>query len=82
MREHLIKTGADEVKEPDTMTRTPHLHQWCRSTSGVLMQLTNGTVQVCNLTIYCTDCNNSFTKKKLDDLVFQSLTDDRMHQHL
>lgn len=51
MREHLIKTGADEVKEPDTMTRTPHLHQWCRSTSGVLMQLTNGTVQVCNLTI-------------------------------
>ncbi|XP_045470842.1 serine/threonine-protein kinase polo [Harmonia axyridis] len=46
MREHLIKTGADEVKEADTMTRTPHLQQWCRSTSGVLMQLTNGTVQM------------------------------------
>ncbi|KAK9879563.1 hypothetical protein WA026_006632 [Henosepilachna vigintioctopunctata] len=46
MREHLMKTGANEVKEADTMSRTPHLHQWCRSTSGVLMQLTNGTVQM------------------------------------
>ncbi|KAJ8940046.1 hypothetical protein NQ314_010878 [Rhamnusium bicolor] len=46
MREHLIKTGASVVKEIDSMSRTPHLHQWCRSTSGVLMQLNNGTVQV------------------------------------
>ncbi|XP_018561327.1 serine/threonine-protein kinase polo [Anoplophora glabripennis] len=46
MREHLIKTGASVVKEVDSMSRTPHLHQWCRSTSGVLMQLNNGTVQM------------------------------------
>ncbi|CAH1175976.1 unnamed protein product [Phaedon cochleariae] len=46
MREHLLKTGASVVKEIDSMSRTPHLHQWCRSTSGVLMQLNNGTVQM------------------------------------
>ncbi|CAH0557257.1 unnamed protein product [Brassicogethes aeneus] len=46
MREHLIKTGAFIAKENDSMSRTPHLHQWCRSTSGVLMQLNNGTVQM------------------------------------
>ncbi|XP_019876438.1 serine/threonine-protein kinase polo [Aethina tumida] len=46
MREHLIKTGASVVKESDSLSRTPHLHQWCRSTSGVLMQLNNGTVQM------------------------------------
>lgn len=46
MREHLIKTGASVVKELDSMSRTPHLHQWCRSTSGVLMQLNSGTLQV------------------------------------
>ncbi|KAJ3657246.1 hypothetical protein Zmor_016258 [Zophobas morio] len=46
MREHLIMTGASVVREVDSMSRTPHLHQWCRSTSGVLMQLSNGTVQM------------------------------------
>ncbi|XP_057660882.1 serine/threonine-protein kinase polo [Diorhabda carinulata] len=46
MREHLLKTGASVVKDTDSMSRTPHLHQWCRSTSGVLMQLNNGTVQM------------------------------------
>ncbi|KAJ8916191.1 hypothetical protein NQ315_016330 [Exocentrus adspersus] len=46
MREHLLKTGASVVKEIDYMSRTPHLHQWCRSTSAVLMQLNNGTVQM------------------------------------
>ncbi|KAF2896488.1 hypothetical protein ILUMI_09691 [Ignelater luminosus] len=46
MREHLIKAGASVVRESDTLSRIPHLHQWCRSTSGVLMQLNNGTVQV------------------------------------
>lgn len=47
MKEHLIKAGASVVRENDTLSRTPHLHMWCRSTSGVLMQLNNGTVQVC-----------------------------------
>lgn len=46
MREHLIKTGAGVVKEIDSMSRTPHLHQWCRSTSGVLMQLNSGILQI------------------------------------
>ena len=47
MREHLAKTGTLKVKETDSFSRIPHLHQWCRSTSGVLMQLNNGTIQVC-----------------------------------
>ncbi|CAG9858937.1 unnamed protein product [Phyllotreta striolata] len=46
MKEHLLKTGASAVKEIDSISRIPHLHQWCRSTSGVLMQLNNGTVQI------------------------------------
>lgn len=46
MTEHLIKAGASVVRETDSFSRIPHLHQWCRSTSGVLMQLNNGTVQV------------------------------------
>lgn len=46
MREHLLKAGGSAVRENDTVSRIPHLHQWCRSTSGVLMQLNNGTVQV------------------------------------
>ncbi|XP_017784304.1 PREDICTED: serine/threonine-protein kinase polo [Nicrophorus vespilloides] len=46
MREHLMKTGASVVRENDNLSRIPHLHQWCRSTSGVLMQLNNGSVQI------------------------------------
>ncbi|KAK4879314.1 hypothetical protein RN001_007460 [Aquatica leii] len=46
MRDHLIKAGASVVREADTLSRIPHLHQWCRSTTGVLMQLNNGTIQV------------------------------------
>lgn len=47
MKEHLIKAGGSVVRENDSLSRIPHLHMWCRSTSGVLMQLNNGTVQVC-----------------------------------
>lgn len=46
MCEHLVKAGASAVKEADSLSRVPHLHQWCRSSTGVLMQLNNGTVQV------------------------------------
>ncbi|KAF5269272.1 hypothetical protein FQR65_LT02573 [Abscondita terminalis] len=46
MRDHLIKAGGSVVREADTLSRIPHLHQWCRSTTGVLMQLNNGTVQL------------------------------------
>ncbi|KAJ8933753.1 hypothetical protein NQ318_015745 [Aromia moschata] len=46
MHEHLIRTGAAACKEVDTMSRTPHLHHWYRSTSGILMQLNNGTIQM------------------------------------
>ncbi|XP_018319523.1 serine/threonine-protein kinase polo [Agrilus planipennis] len=46
MKEHLVKAGENVVKETDNMSRIPHLFQWCRSTSGVLMQLNNGTVQI------------------------------------
>jgi len=48
MNEHLIKAGADILaKDADQLSRTPYLHQWYRSTSSVIMQLTNGTLQVC-----------------------------------
>ncbi|KRT80153.1 protein kinase [Oryctes borbonicus] len=46
MREHLLKAGGSAVRENDSLSRIPHLYQWCRSTSGVLMQLNNGTVQM------------------------------------
>ncbi|XP_044726621.1 serine/threonine-protein kinase polo isoform X1 [Chrysoperla carnea] len=47
MREHLMKAGAQiKVKESDSLSRIPHLHQWCRTGSAVVMHLTNGTVQV------------------------------------
>lgn len=46
MREHLMMAGESVNREIDTLSRIPHLHQWCRTTSAVLMQLTNGTIQV------------------------------------
>lgn len=46
MREHLMKAGSAAVRENDSLSRIPYLHQWCRSTSGVLLQLNNGSVQV------------------------------------
>lgn len=51
MKEHLVKTGADMVKEYDSVSRTPHLNQWCRSTSGVLMLLSSGILQVISISI-------------------------------
>ncbi|GLV39196.1 polo [Carabus blaptoides fortunei] len=46
MREHLMKAGDAVARESDQLSRIPHLHQWCRTTSAVIMQLTNGTIQV------------------------------------
>lgn len=46
MREHLVKTGAQVCKEYNPLSRQPHLHQWCRSEGSVVMQLSNGTLQV------------------------------------
>lgn len=47
MSEHLMKAGASvPVRECDSLSRIPHLHQWFRTNSGVIMHLTNGTVQV------------------------------------
>lgn len=47
MSEHLMKAGASvRVQESDSLSRIPYLQLWHRSSSGVLMQLTNGTVQV------------------------------------
>lgn len=53
MNDHLIKAGADILaKDADQLSRTPYMHQWYRSTSSVIMQLTNGTLQVCYNNIY------------------------------
>ncbi|KAL1132150.1 hypothetical protein AAG570_010107 [Ranatra chinensis] len=47
MNEHLMKAGASlPVQESDSLSRIPHLHMWHRSSSGVMMQLTNGTIQI------------------------------------
>lgn len=47
MSEHLVKGGAGlQLQEADQLSRIPHLHQWHRTTSAVVMQLTNGTLQV------------------------------------
>lgn len=47
MNDHLIKAGADVLaKDADQLSRTPYMYQWYRSTTSVIMQLTNGTLQV------------------------------------
>jgi len=47
MDDHLNKAGADILaKDADHLSRTPYLYQWYRSNSSVIMQLTNGTLQV------------------------------------
>ncbi|CAH0768880.1 unnamed protein product [Bemisia tabaci] len=47
MSEHLVKGGAGlQLQEADQLSRIPHLHQWHRTTSAVVMQLTNGTLQI------------------------------------
>jgi len=47
MKEHLIKAGGSvAIQESDQLSRTPYLYQWHRSKNTVIMQLTNGTLQV------------------------------------
>lgn len=47
MKEHLMKAGSSvAVKPSDAMSRIPYMHQWFRTQSAVVMQLTNGTVQI------------------------------------
>lgn len=46
MSEHLVKAGANAVKDGDSISRIPHLHTWFRTQCAVVMHLTNGTVQV------------------------------------
>ncbi|XP_076290664.1 serine/threonine-protein kinase polo isoform X2 [Lasioglossum baleicum] len=47
MKEHLMKAGSSvPVKPSDAMSRIPYMHQWFRTQHAVVMQLTNGTVQI------------------------------------
>jgi polo-like kinase 1 len=47
MSEHLVKAGASvHVQECDSLSRVPYLNQWFRTSSAVVMLLTNGTLQV------------------------------------
>ncbi|XP_076633083.1 serine/threonine-protein kinase polo [Colletes latitarsis] len=47
MKEYLMKAGSSfAVKPSDAMSRIPYIHQWFRTQSAVVMQLTNGTVQI------------------------------------
>ncbi|KZC14453.1 Serine/threonine-protein kinase PLK1 [Dufourea novaeangliae] len=47
MKEHLMKAGSSiNVKPCDAMSRIPYIHQWFRTQNAVVMQLSNGTVQI------------------------------------
>ncbi|XP_066581564.1 serine/threonine-protein kinase polo [Prorops nasuta] len=47
MNEHLMKAGGSvAVEQSDAMSRIPYIHQWFRTQTAVVMQLTNGTVQI------------------------------------
>ncbi|KAL0104943.1 hypothetical protein PUN28_016529 [Cardiocondyla obscurior] len=47
MNEHLMKAGGSiVVKQSDSLSRIPYIHQWFRTQTAVVMQLTNGTVQI------------------------------------
>lgn len=47
MSEHLVKAGGTvPVRECDSLSRVPYLNQWFRTSSAVVMLLTNGTLQV------------------------------------
>ncbi|CAA9994533.1 unnamed protein product [Nesidiocoris tenuis] len=47
MTEHLMKAGDTiRTQEADNLSRAPYLHMWQRSSSGVMLQLTNGTFQI------------------------------------
>lgn len=47
MNDHLMKAGSSVAVKPcDAMSRIPYMHQWFRTQSAVVMQLTNGTVQI------------------------------------
>lgn len=49
MTEHLMKAGgAVAVKQSDSLSRIPYMNQWFRTQTAVVMQLTNGSVQVSN----------------------------------
>ncbi|XP_065211773.1 serine/threonine-protein kinase polo-like [Planococcus citri] len=49
-KEQFTKAGLSpafvRVQESDSLSRVPYLHRWHRTTSTVIMQLTNGTVQM------------------------------------
>ncbi|XP_033208074.1 serine/threonine-protein kinase polo [Belonocnema kinseyi] len=47
MTEHLMKAGgAIAVKQSDQLSRIPYMNQWFRTQTAVVMQLTNGSVQI------------------------------------
>lgn len=47
MNEHLMKAGGSiAIKNSDSMSRIPYMHQWFRTQTAVVMQLNNGSVQV------------------------------------
>lgn len=52
MTDNLIKAGeAHARQECDRLSRVPYLLLWKRSSSAVIMQLTNGTIQVFDCSI-------------------------------
>lgn len=47
MTEHLLKAGPSQIpREGDEMTRLPFMKSWFRTRSAMVLQLSNGTVQV------------------------------------
>ena len=49
MKEHLLKAGSNiELREGDELSRIPALKTWFRTSRAVVMQMSNGTLQVRN----------------------------------
>ncbi|XP_012274826.1 serine/threonine-protein kinase polo [Orussus abietinus] len=47
MNEHLMKAGGSvAVKQSDSISRIPYMHQWFRTQTAVVMHLTNGSIQI------------------------------------
>ncbi|XP_058800159.1 serine/threonine-protein kinase polo [Phymastichus coffea] len=47
MNDHLMKAGGSvAIKQSDSLSRPPYLHQWFRTQTAVVMLLTNGSLQI------------------------------------
>lgn len=71
MTDHLMKAGgAVAIKQSDSLARTPYMHQWFRTQTAVVMLLTNGSLQVCNLYTKLNSLNLNFINNVKTNRIF------------